>query len=63
VNVVNTEKEIASLITLDDIQKLKLEGIDETVVISGRAIVHERPLKRRCVLTACTESCEESPNN
>ncbi|MGZ4892303.1 MAG: methyl coenzyme M reductase-arginine methyltransferase Mmp10 [Halobacteriota archaeon] len=42
VNVVNTEKEIACLITLDDIQKLKLEDIDETVIIPGRAMVHDK---------------------
>ncbi|MGZ4870006.1 MAG: methyl coenzyme M reductase-arginine methyltransferase Mmp10 [Halobacteriota archaeon] len=42
VNVVNTEKEIACLITLGDIQKLKLEDIDETVIIPGRAMVHDK---------------------
>jgi len=42
VNVVSTEKEIACLITLDDIQKLKLEEIDETVIIPGRAMVHDK---------------------
>jgi len=42
VNVVNTEKEIACLITLDDIQKLNLEDIDETVIIPGRAMVHDK---------------------
>jgi methanogenesis marker radical SAM protein len=42
VNVVNTEKEIACLITLDDIQKLKLEDMEETVIIPGRAMVHDK---------------------
>jgi methanogenesis marker radical SAM protein len=42
VNVVSTEKEIACLITLDDIQKLKLEDIEETVIIPGRAMVHDK---------------------
>ena len=42
VNVVSTEKEIACLITLDDIQKLKLKEIDETVIIPGRAMVHDK---------------------
>jgi methanogenesis marker radical SAM protein len=42
VNVVSTEKEIACLITLDDIQKLKLEEIDETVIIPGRAMLHDK---------------------
>jgi NifB/MoaA-like Fe-S oxidoreductase len=39
---VSTEKEIACLITLDDIQKLKLQEIDETVIIPGRAMVHDK---------------------
>jgi len=42
VNVVNTEKEIACLITLDDIQKLNLEDMEETVIIPGRAMVHDK---------------------
>jgi methanogenesis marker radical SAM protein len=42
VNVVCTEKEIACLITLNDIQKLNLTDIEETVIIPGRAMVHDR---------------------
>jgi [methyl coenzyme M reductase]-L-arginine C-5-methyltransferase len=42
VNVINTEKEIACLITLDDLQKLKLEDMEETVIIPGRAMVHDK---------------------
>jgi methanogenesis marker radical SAM protein len=42
VKVLNSEKEIACLITLDDIQKLKLEDVDETVIIPGRAMVHDK---------------------
>jgi methanogenesis marker radical SAM protein len=42
VNVVSTEKEIACLITLDDIKKLKLKEIEETVIIPGRAMVHDK---------------------
>lgn len=42
VNVVSTEKEIACLITLDDIQKLDLADMNETVIIPGRAMVHDK---------------------
>ena len=42
VNVVSTEKEIACLITLDDIQKLNLADMSETVIIPGRAMVHDK---------------------
>jgi [methyl coenzyme M reductase]-L-arginine C-5-methyltransferase len=42
VTVVNTEKEIACLITLDDIQKLRLDDMEETVIIPGRAMVHDK---------------------
>jgi methanogenesis marker radical SAM protein len=42
VNVVSTEKEIACLITLDDIQKLDLAEMNETVIIPGRAMVHDK---------------------
>jgi methanogenesis marker radical SAM protein len=42
VNVVSTEKEIACLITLDDIQKLNLADMNETVIIPGRAMVHDK---------------------
>ena len=42
VNVVSTEKEIACLITLDDIQKLNLADINDTVIIPGRAMVHDK---------------------
>jgi methanogenesis marker radical SAM protein len=42
VKVLNPGKEIACLITLDDIQELRLEDIDETVIIPGRAMVHDK---------------------
>jgi methanogenesis marker radical SAM protein len=42
VNVVSTEKEIACLITLDDIQKLNLADMKETVIIPGRAMAHDK---------------------
>jgi methanogenesis marker radical SAM protein len=42
VNVVSTEKEIACLITLDDIAALDLGDTRETVIIPGRAMVHDK---------------------
>jgi methanogenesis marker radical SAM protein len=42
VKVLNPEKEIACLITLDDIRQLRLEDVDETVIIPGRAMVHDK---------------------
>jgi methanogenesis marker radical SAM protein len=42
VNVVHTEKEIACLITLDDILTLQLEDVYDTVIIPGRAMVHDK---------------------
>ena len=42
VNVVSTEKEIACLITLEDIQELSLTDMNETVIIPGRAMVHDK---------------------
>lgn len=45
VNVVNTEKEIACLITIDDIKELDLSELQETVIIPGRALVHDREVE------------------
>jgi methanogenesis marker radical SAM protein len=42
VKVMNPEKEIACLITLDDIRELRLEDVGETVIIPGRAMVHDK---------------------
>ncbi|MGZ4931772.1 MAG: methyl coenzyme M reductase-arginine methyltransferase Mmp10 [Halobacteriota archaeon] len=42
VNVVSTDKEIACLITLGDIQQLSLKDMQETVVIPGRALAHDK---------------------
>ena len=42
VSVVSTEKEIACLITLDDIAGLNLADLRETVIIPGRAMVHDK---------------------
>ncbi len=41
VNVVTTEKEIACLITLDDIRRVSLTEIQETVIIPGRVLAHD----------------------
>lgn len=45
VNVVHTEKEIACLITIDDIKELDLSQLRETVIIPGRALVHDREVE------------------
>lgn len=45
VNVVHTEKEIACLITIDDIKELELSELQETVIIPGRALVHDREVE------------------
>ena len=45
VNVVGVEKDIGCLITIDDIQKLDLLGIKETVIFPGRAFVHDSEIK------------------
>jgi methanogenesis marker radical SAM protein len=45
VNVVHTEKEIACLITIDDIKELDLSKLQETVIIPGKALVHDREVE------------------
>ena len=40
--VVPVEKEIACLITIDDLKKLDTSSLTETVIIPGRAFVHDR---------------------
>jgi len=42
VRVVPVEKEIACLITRDDLLELDLSDIDDPVIIPGRAFVHDR---------------------
>lgn len=39
--VVRTEKEIACLITIDDLMALNPENLEETVIIPGRCFVHD----------------------
>jgi methanogenesis marker radical SAM protein len=46
VNVVATKKEIACLITRDDLKTLDLGEMDDLVVIPGRAFVHDREAEK-----------------
>jgi len=46
VKVVATEKEIACLITLDDLERLDLTEIEDLVIIPGRAFVHDREAEK-----------------
>ncbi len=41
VNVVAVDKDIGCLITIEDLKKLDLKNVKETVVIPGRAFVHD----------------------
>ncbi len=41
VNVVAVDKDIGCLITIEDLEKLDLKNVKETVVIPGRAFVHD----------------------
>ncbi|MBO4302835.1 methanogenesis-associated radical SAM protein, partial [Methanosarcinaceae archaeon] len=50
VNVVPVRKDIACLITIDDLRELDLSQVKETVFIPGRAFVHDPEAKE--VLTA-----------
>jgi len=45
VNVVEVNKDIGCLITIDDIKALDLSTVKETVFIPGRAFVHDTELK------------------
>ncbi len=42
VTVIPVEKEIACLITADDLKGLDLSEVDDTIIIPGRAFVHEK---------------------
>ena len=44
--VIGTEKEIACLITADDLRALDLWELDDLVIIPGRAFVHDRDAER-----------------
>ena len=45
VNVVGVEKDIGCLITIEDIEKLDLTDIKNTVIFPGRAFVHDSEIK------------------
>ncbi|MHC1576591.1 MAG: methyl coenzyme M reductase-arginine methyltransferase Mmp10 [Methanosarcinaceae archaeon] len=45
VNVVSVDKDIGCLITIDDLRSLDLSDIKETVIIPGRAFVHDPEAK------------------
>lgn len=45
-NVVAVEKEIACLITIDDLEKLDPSGLCDTVILPGRAFVHDAEAER-----------------
>jgi methanogenesis marker radical SAM protein len=44
--VIGTEKEIACLITIDDLKSLDLSEVGEVVIIPGRAFVHDQEAQR-----------------
>ena len=46
VNVVAVEKEIACLITKEDLEKLDLSEIQDVVIIPGRCFVHQLDAER-----------------
>jgi len=46
VNVVSVEKEIADLITLEDLESLDLNHVKERVVIPGGALVHDKQAEK-----------------
>jgi methanogenesis marker radical SAM protein len=46
VRVIGTEKEIACLITADDLRALDLGELDDLVIIPGRAFVHDHDAER-----------------
>jgi methanogenesis marker radical SAM protein len=45
VNVVSLKKDIACLITIKDFKDIDLKEVKETVIIPGRALVHDRELE------------------
>ena len=46
VNVYATEKDIACLITRKDLEKVDLSQLKETVIIPGRAFVHDKEAEK-----------------
>jgi len=45
VNIISVEKDIACLITIEDIKKIDLKEIKETVIFPGRAFVHDKEIE------------------
>ena len=45
IEIVPVDKEIGCLITIEDIKKLRLDDIKETVIFPGRAFVHDREIE------------------
>src|SRR5208337_4694805 len=45
VNVVPVKKDIACLITINDIKGIDLKDVKETVIIPGRALVHDKEVE------------------
>lgn len=46
VNVIGVEKDVACLITIEDIEKIDLSRVKETVIFPGRSFVHDAEIKR-----------------
>lgn len=46
VNVVSVNKDVGCLITIEDLEALDLEGVQDTVLIPGRTLAHERDIRR-----------------
>lgn len=45
VNVIGVEKDVGCLITIEDIEKLDLSGVKDTVIFPGRSLVHDSEIK------------------
>jgi len=46
VNVVTLNKDVGCLITIEDFQNLDLKEVQDTVLVPGRALAHEREIRR-----------------
>lgn len=45
VNIVSVDKDIACLITIDDVKEIDIKDIKETVIFPGRAFVHDKEIE------------------
>jgi methanogenesis marker radical SAM protein len=61
VNVVATEKEIACLITIDDLEILDLSELEDLVIIPGRAFVHDREAEKALSRNGVTRTVIRGP--